>query len=67
MRRLAPEEEEEGALPDALPLSMPELQCAAGHALGVYGDLDEFVGEACALLVTLWVWMGGRMSLWVTG
>ena len=46
MRKFAPEDEEEGMPPDAMLLSMPELECAAGHALGVYGDLDEFVGEA---------------------
>ncbi len=26
-------------------LSLPEFECAAGHALCIYGDLDVYVGE----------------------
>lgn len=27
-------------------LSLPELECATGHALGIYGDLEQYVGES---------------------
>ena len=29
---------------DPMVLSMPELQCACGHALGIYGDLNIIIG-----------------------
>ncbi|GAX74971.1 hypothetical protein CEUSTIGMA_g2417.t1 [Chlamydomonas eustigma] len=41
---ISDEEEKGGALPPAMKLSIAELKCASGHALGVYGDLDVFIG-----------------------
>ncbi len=38
-----PEEADE--VPHPMALSLPELECAMGHALGIYGDLEEYVGR----------------------
>ncbi len=35
-----------GAPPPPMMLSLPEMEAAAGHALGVYGDLEQYIG-AC--------------------
>jgi hypothetical protein len=49
-RNLLADEEEKEALPPAMQLSIAELQCASGHALGIYGDLDVFVGKAVSCM-----------------
>lgn len=31
--------------PRHMQLSVPELECAYSHAMAVYGDLEDYVGE----------------------
>ena len=56
------QEQQQCTVQHPLKLTLPELECAACHALAIYGDLDVYVGEWGA-----WVCMWVRGDLCVGG